>query len=85
MKCQNTPALPQAVDAYLRWMNSAKYSRNTIYRYQQILQHFGAFANASNIALSNLFTCEALNVFETQTGPRIGQGTYTISIRKQST
>ena len=51
MKCQNTPDLPQAVDAYLRWMNSAKYSQNTIYRYQRILQHFGAFANASNIAL----------------------------------
>ena len=85
MKCQNTPDLPQAVDAYLRWMNSAKYSRNTIDRYRRILQHFGAFANVSNIALSDLFTCETLNVFETQTSPRIGQGTYPISMRKQST
>ncbi len=71
MKCQNTPVLPQAVNAYLRWMNSAKYSQNTIYHYQRILQHFGAFANASNIAPSDLFTCEALNAFETACGLKL--------------
>ena len=68
MKCQNTPDLSQAVDAYLRWMNSAKYSRNTIYHYQRILQHFGAFVNASDIAPCDLFTCEALDAFETACG-----------------
>jgi hypothetical protein len=66
MKCQNTPDLPHAVDAYLYWMNSAKYSRNTFYHYQRIVQHFGAFANASNIASSDLFTCKALKAFETK-------------------
>ena len=64
MKCQNTPDLPQAIDAYLRWMNSAQYSQH----YQRILQHFGAFINASDIAPSDLFTCEALNAFETACG-----------------
>lgn len=49
MKYQNTPDLPQAIDAYLRWMNSAQYSQSTIYHYQRILQHFAAFANAYNI------------------------------------
>jgi site-specific recombinase XerD len=71
MKCQNTKDLPQAVDAYLRWMNSAQYSQNTIYHYQRILHHFGAFANASNIAPSDLFTCEALDVFETACGLKL--------------
>jgi len=68
VKCQNTPGLPQAITAYLRWMSSAQYSQSTIYHYQRILRHFAAFANASNIAPSDLFTRGLLDAFETACG-----------------
>ena len=73
MKCQNTPELPQATDAYLSWMKSSQYSQSTIYHYQRILRHFASFANASNIALSDLFTCGVLDAFQTACGLKLGR------------
>jgi site-specific recombinase XerD len=64
VKPQNTNDLPQAVDAYLRWMASAQYSQHTIEYYQWILKHCVEFANGSNMAPIDLFTCEALKAFE---------------------
>ena len=70
MKRQNTKGLPQAVDAYLRWMASAQYSQHTIDLYQWILKHCVEFANAANMASSDLFTCEALKAFESASQPK---------------
>lgn len=56
--------MSQAVDAYLSWMASAQYSRQTIEYYQWTLKHGVDFANASNMALSELLTWETLKAFE---------------------
>jgi len=64
MKRQNTKDMSQAVDAYLRWMASAQYSPHTIEFYQWILKHWIEFANASSMALNDLFTPEVFKAFE---------------------
>ncbi|MEA2039636.1 MAG: tyrosine-type recombinase/integrase [Thermodesulfobacteriota bacterium] len=66
MKRQTTKDLAQAVDAYLQWMGSSQYSSHTIKLYQWILKHWVAFANASNMALTDLFTYETLKAFESE-------------------
>jgi len=64
MKRQNTKDMSQVVDAYLRWMASAQYSPHTIEFYQWILKHWIEFANASSMALNDLFTPEVFKAFE---------------------
>lgn len=60
----NDPSL--AVDAYLQWMASQQYSPHTIALYQWILKHWVAFANASHMSPSQLFTSQALKAFESE-------------------
>jgi site-specific recombinase XerD len=64
MNSPNKNDLSQTVDAYLEWMASAQYSPQTIALYQWTLKHWVAFANASGMALNDLFTPEALKAFE---------------------
>lgn len=66
MKPQTTNDMSRAVDAYLQWMASRQYSRSTIMLYRLILKHWVAFANASNMALNDLFTYQNLKVFESK-------------------
>ncbi|MBC8466896.1 MAG: hypothetical protein H8D55_03555 [Deltaproteobacteria bacterium] len=66
MKRQTTNDLSLTVDAYLQWMASQQYSPHTIMLYRLILKHWVAFANASNMALNDLFTYENLKVFESK-------------------
>ncbi len=70
MKRQNTKDLSQAVDAYLRWMASEQYSRHTIDLYHWNLKHCVQFANASNMAPSDLLTREGLKAFESAFKPK---------------
>jgi len=66
MKIQNTNDLSLAVNAYLDWMASEQYSPHTIELYQWILKHWVAFANASGMHPCQLFTSQALKVFESE-------------------
>jgi len=66
MKRQTTIDLFLSVNAYLQAMASQQYSPHTIMFYQLILKHWVAFANASNMALSDLFTYEKLKAFESE-------------------
>jgi len=66
MKRQSTIDLPLAVDAYLQWMASQHYSPHTVMFYQLILKHWLAFANASNMALIDLFNHDNLKAFESE-------------------
>ncbi|EFK12102.1 phage integrase, N-terminal SAM domain protein [delta proteobacterium NaphS2] len=66
MKRQTTNDLSLAVDAYLQWMTSLQYSPHTIVLYRFILKHWIAFANASNMALSDLFSYKNLKTFESK-------------------
>jgi integrase/recombinase XerD len=61
-----TKDLSLAVDAYLQWMASQQYSPQTIMFYGLILKHWVAFASASNMRLTDLFTYEHLKAFESQ-------------------
>ncbi len=66
MKRQAIDDLSLTVDAYLQWMASEQYSPHTIELYQWILKHWVAFANGSNMVLSDLFTYETLKAFESE-------------------
>ncbi len=68
MKPQSTKDLAPLVDAYLKWMASEQYSPHSIAFYQFMLKHWVAFANASNMALGDLFTCETLKAFQSESG-----------------
>jgi site-specific recombinase XerD len=58
--------LSLAVDAYVQWMASQQYSPHSIMFYEFILKHWVAFAIASNMNLTDLFTYEHLKAFESK-------------------
>jgi len=66
MKGQTTIDLSRAANAYLQWMASQQYSTRTIALYQFILKHWVAFANASDMSPSRLFTYQTLKAFESE-------------------
>ncbi len=66
MKRQPPTDLSLAVDSYLQWMASQQYSPHTIMFYGLILKHWVAFARASNMRLTDLFTYEHLKAFESK-------------------